>query len=127
MGQEMPTFWARPGRVISPSPPGPSTRRPTASRSARCSPASSPHCSPAAPVTTADGFDRLFNGGAADAYVAKLNATGSALLYATFLGGSQGEGCADVALDLGGNVYVTGKTMSPDFPTTPGALDTVFN
>jgi hypothetical protein len=78
-------------------------------------------------VTTADGFDRLFNGGATDAYVAKLNATGSALLYATFLGGSQGEGCIDVALDLGGNVYVTGKTMSPDFPTTPGVLDTVFN
>lgn len=51
--------------------------------------------------------------------MAKLNATGSALVYATFLGGTDSEGSGDVALDPAGNVYVTGLTISADFPTTP--------
>jgi hypothetical protein len=78
-------------------------------------------------TTTPDAFDRQFNGGASDAYVAKLNATGSALLFATFLGGANSEGAGDVVLDSGGNVYVTGHTYSADFPTTAGAFDRVFN
>jgi hypothetical protein len=78
-------------------------------------------------TTTADASDRQFNGGPSDAYVAKLNAAGSALLFATFLGGSESEGAGDVALDSAGNVYVTGQTISADFPTTPGAFDRVFS
>jgi Beta-propeller repeat len=78
-------------------------------------------------ATTPDASDRQFNGGPSDAYVAKLNATGSALLFATFLGGSESEGAGDVALDSAGDVYVTGQTISADFPTTPGAFDRVFN
>jgi hypothetical protein len=77
-------------------------------------------------TTTPDAFDRQFNGGASDAYIAKLNRTGSALLHATFLGGSNSEGGGGVVLDSGGNVYVTGHTYSADFPTTPGAFDRVF-
>jgi len=76
--------------------------------------------------TTADGFQPRFNGGASDAFVTRLNATGSALLYSTFLGGTNSESGADLVLDAKGNAYVTGVTYSADFPTTPGALDVIF-
>jgi hypothetical protein len=72
---------------------------------------------------TGDAFDPTFNGGTVDAYVAKLSATGSALDFASFLGGSQSEAGDDVALDPAGNVYLTGHTYSADFTTTPGAFD----
>ena len=75
---------------------------------------------------TPDGFDTSFNG-ASDVFVSQLNATGSALVYSTFLGGTNSENGGDLALDAAGNVYVTGKTLSADFPTTPGAFDLVFN
>ncbi len=56
------------------------------------------------------------------AFVAKLNPAGTALVYATFLGGSIGEAGNGIALDPAGNAYVTGYTSSADFPTTIGAL-----
>ncbi len=59
------------------------------------------------------------------AFVAKLNASGSDLLYATFLGGSSGEAGNGIALDSSGNAYVTGYTSSADFPTTGGAAQTL--
>jgi hypothetical protein len=85
--------------------------------------------------TTADGFDTIHNGlnpdgttdGTTDAYVANLNADGSALTYGTFLGGDNSENGFDVAVASASNVYVTGRTVSADFPTTPGAFDTVFS
>ena len=48
-------------------------------------------------------------------------------LFGSFLGGTNnGEGIvSDLALDAAGGVYVTGQTMSADFPTTPGAFDRV--
>jgi Bacterial Ig-like domain (group 3)/Beta-propeller repeat len=61
------------------------------------------------------------------AFVTKLNPTGSALVYSTYLGGSVGEGGEGIAVDSLGNVYVTGLTLSADFPTTPGAFQTVCN
>ncbi|MFL6255313.1 MAG: SBBP repeat-containing protein [Pyrinomonadaceae bacterium] len=51
-----------------------------------------------------------------DAFVAKLNANGSALLFSTFLGGRENDGGNGIALDASGNVYVTGNTGSLDFP-----------
>ena len=57
-----------------------------------------------------------------DAFITKLNATGSDLIYSTFLGGSGGDGASGIAVDSGGNAYVFGSTTSTDFPTTPGAL-----
>jgi hypothetical protein len=76
---------------------------------------------------TPGAFDPQFNGGVADAFVAGLNANGSALIYSTFLGGQNSEGGFDLALDAAGGIYVTGQTMSPDFPTTPGAVDRIWN
>lgn len=49
------------------------------------------------------------------------------LTYSTFLGGSHFEQARDLAIDAEGNIYVTGGTSSPDFPTTPGAFMTAYN
>jgi hypothetical protein len=54
--------------------------------------------------------------GLSDAYVFKLNATGNGLLYSTFVGGSDGDSGASIAIDTAGNAYVTGSTTSTDFP-----------
>src|SRR5438445_446259 len=59
--------------------------------------------------------------GFADAFVAKLDPTGSTLLYSTYLGGSDFNDATGIAVDAAGNVYVTGSTHSNDFPTTAGA------
>ena len=56
-------------------------------------------------------------GGNDDAFVAKLNASGSALIYSTYLGGSGADGGTGIAVDSSDNAYVTGYTASTDFPT----------
>ena len=56
-------------------------------------------------------------GGSGDAFLAKLNATGSALIYCTYLGGSGLDTASAVAVDATGSAYVTGSTFSTDFPT----------
>jgi hypothetical protein len=59
----------------------------------------------------------LFNTAvSSNVFVSKLNASGSALLYSTFLGGGGGDGLAGMALDSAGNVDLTGSTASTDFP-----------
>ena len=60
-----------------------------------------------------------------DAFVAKLQACGSALIYSTYLGGSAREQGNGVALDIAGNAYVTGFTQSADFPLA-AALQPAF-
>ncbi len=55
--------------------------------------------------------------GAYDVFVTKLNAAGSALIYATYLGGSGTESGAAIAVDGAGNATVTGYTYSTNFPT----------
>ena len=71
--------------------------------------------------TTAGALQRRYGGGATDAFVAKLNAAGSSLLYATYLGGSGADSGQGIAVDRAGQAYVTGGTASPDFPTTSGS------
>lgn len=75
--------------------------------------------------TTPDAFAPQ-NGGGSDAWLAQLSQDGSALRFATFLGGGNSDNGVDVALGGGGAVYVAGTTISFDFPTTAGALDTTF-
>src|SRR4029077_16244938 len=57
------------------------------------------------------------NGGLGDAFVSKLNPTGSALVYSTYLGGSGSDGGFGIAVDNSGSAYVAGSTASADFPT----------
>lgn len=52
----------------------------------------------------------------AETWVAKLDPTGTRLLYGTFYGGSKGETSAAIAVDLDGSIYVTGNTWSPNLP-----------
>ena len=60
-------------------------------------------------------------GGEVDALVAKLNADGRSLAFATYIGGSSDDFAAGIALDKSGDIWVDGSTSSVDFPTTPGA------
>ncbi|MEK7830424.1 MAG: SBBP repeat-containing protein [Acidobacteriota bacterium] len=55
--------------------------------------------------------------GRLDAFVTKLNSDGSALVYSTFLGGSADDVVGGIVADPQGNVYLTGETLSTDFPT----------
>ncbi len=55
--------------------------------------------------------------GVDNAFVAKINATGSALVYSTYLGGSGYDGGTGIAVDSSGNAYVAGFTQSTNFPT----------
>ena len=57
----------------------------------------------------------------------KLDASGAALGYSTYLGGSGGDHGHGIALDGAGSAYLTGHTSSADFPTTAGAFDTTYN
>jgi Beta-propeller repeat len=57
-----------------------------------------------------------------NAFVSKLNADGSGLVYSTHLGGSATDFGEGIALDIRGNAYVVGSTSSADFPTTPEAF-----
>jgi len=77
------------------------------------------------PVTP-EGYDTSRNGWN-DAFLARLSFSGTTLLWSTFLGGSDGDSGAALALDPAGNPVLTGSTLSFDFPTTPGAFDTSYN
>src|SRR5207249_5625212 len=76
------------------------------------------------PTTTGSFRNGLV--GFADAFVAKLDPTGSTLLYSTYLGGSNFNDATGIAVDAAGNAYVTGSTLSIDFPTTTGAFQPTF-
>jgi hypothetical protein len=78
--------------------------------------------------TTRGARDRVLNTGGygSDAFVTKLDASGSRLAYSTFLGGSGQDYASDIALGPYGNAYVTGRTDSANFPTTSGAFDRTY-
>lgn len=78
---------------------------------------------------TVNAFQPNYGGGFNDAFVSKINSSGSALVYSTYLGGGQILNATEdwgeaIAVDSAGSAYVTGYTYSPDFPVTAGAYDT---
>jgi len=71
--------------------------------------------------TTAGAFDTSV-GGSTDAFITKLNPTGTGLVYSTFIGGANFDQGKDIAIDSSGNAYITGQAGT-GFPTTAGAFN----
>jgi uncharacterized protein (TIGR03437 family) len=71
---------------------------------------------------TPGAFQTAHAGGTDDAFVAKIDATGTRLIYSTYLGGRSNDEGGDIVVDADGNAYVFGYTESSDFPVTPAAL-----
>jgi hypothetical protein len=79
------------------------------------------------PVTPG-AYQTFFNGvgkSSANVFVSKLNPAGTGLEYSTYIGGTGGDEGIGIAVDAEGDAYVTGESLSSDFPTTPGAFQTV--
>jgi hypothetical protein len=74
------------------------------------------------PVTA--GAFQTTDPGSPTAFVTKLNAAGTALVYSTYLGGSNGDQASAIAVDAQGDAYVVGQTASNNFPVTAGAFQT---
>src|SRR5262249_8513688 len=77
------------------------------------------------PITPAS-YQTKFGGGSRDAFAAKLNASGAALIYSTYLGGDSQDAGYGIAVDSSGNAYVCGSTSSANFPITAGAYQTTI-
>ncbi len=60
-----------------------------------------------------------------DAFVTKISADGSTLVYSSYLGGSKEDVANGIAVDAAGEAFVVGTTFSGDFPVTPGAVNTL--
>jgi len=79
------------------------------------------------PVTAGVMQNKLNSSIGTNAFIAKLNSTGAALTYATYLGGSGVDSATALSLDTtSSDLYVTGNTSSTDFPTTAGAFQTAI-
>jgi hypothetical protein len=72
---------------------------------------------------TANAFQPQHGGGQVDAFVTKLNASGSALVYSSFLGGDHFDFGEGITVDSSGTAYVVGDVRSTNFPTTNGVFD----
>jgi hypothetical protein len=82
------------------------------------------------PVTSGAYQTTASAGGLGTGFVTKLNASGSALLYSTYLGPSDGDNLDTlhpqrIAVDPDGNAYIAGFTASANYPVTAGAFQTV--
>jgi hypothetical protein len=71
--------------------------------------------------STGNSYGTAYQSG--DAFVSKLSPDGTSVVWTTYLGGASDDMAFGVAVDPSGGVYVTGRTMSGDFPVTDGALD----
>ena len=75
---------------------------------------------------TLNPYQSTYQGGPSDAFVTKFNATGTALIYSTYLGGSGTDEADALALDANGDAYATGVTSSTNFPVTAGVVQRTF-
>jgi len=75
--------------------------------------------------TTSGCWDNSYS--SYDVYITKLNSSGSALVYSTYLGGTSSDYGYGIAVDGSGYAYVTGYTYSSNFPTTSGCWDATYN
>ncbi len=71
-------------------------------------------------------YQRTYAGGSNDVYVAKLNASGTGLVYSTYVGSTDSDSASAIAVDSAGNAYVAGNTNSNNFPVTAGAYRTTY-
>lgn len=86
--------------------------------------------------TTTGAFQTTFGGGSlltnneeieTDIVISKFNPAGTALVYSTYLGGSDNEQPHSLVVDSAGNLTVMGRTYSANYPTTLGAYDRTLN
>jgi len=75
--------------------------------------------------TTVGTYDTTYNNNT-DVFVTKYDSVG-AMVYSTYLGGTNIDTSADIVVDSAANAYITGVTRSADYPTTAGAFDTSQN
>ena len=76
--------------------------------------------------TTIGNNGNPYGGGDTDAFIVKIDASGSDILYSSYLGGSNEDVGYGIAVDANANAYVTGITYSSDFPTSGGALQSTY-
>ena len=76
--------------------------------------------------TTVGAFQTIHAGGTSDVFLSKLNATGSALLFSTFIGGSNNDEARGIDIDAAGNTYITGLTNSTNYKLQ-GAIQTTLS
>jgi hypothetical protein len=76
--------------------------------------------------TTAGAPQTVYGGGSGDVFVCRLDGAGTTLQFSTYLGGTVVDRGGALAVDAAGNMYVSGRTTSANFPTTPGAPDTTL-
>jgi hypothetical protein len=79
--------------------------------------------------TTSGAFCETIHQGATwwqDIFVTKLSSDGSDIIWSTYIGGYERDWANASSIDTSGNVIITGKTDSPDFPVTPGAYNTTY-
>jgi beta-propeller repeat-containing protein len=77
-------------------------------------------------VTTANGFQPNYSDGGGDGFLTLIDPNQGAIVYSTFVGGSQIDVATKVFLEPSGRVALTGYTFSPDFPRTPNAAQPAY-
>ncbi len=78
------------------------------------------------PTTPGSFQSKIPNSGLSAGFVTKINGSGTVIIYSTYLGGTGGDSNYSIAVDSLGDAYVTGWTLSTDFPVTPGAFQTLL-
>jgi hypothetical protein len=115
-GSDLYTFWDVPTKILNSQQPGPAIAVDGAGNAYVAGMTTSTNF-----PTTPGAFQTIYQGDSSgypgDAFVTKLNPTGTALVYSTFLDGSGQDGATSIAVDPSGDAYVAGMTRSTNFPT----------